>query len=163
MLKRYMVLAVATVFFAFELFLGSATAAELDESVRTIPLNDAGETIVLSRQQVQSGRDLFNAVCAKCHAGGVNKTNPTVDLATPTLALATPPRDNLEAMVDYIENPTTYDGFTSLAELHPNPANADIFTELKNITEDDVVAIAGHVLVQPNIIGDQWGGGKYNR
>ncbi len=163
MLKRYMLLAVAAVFFTLELFLGSASAAELSAETRTIPLNEQGETIVLSRQQVQEGRDLFNSTCAKCHAGGVTKTNPTIDLATETLAKASPRRDNLEAMVDYINNPTTYDGFDSIAEVHPNTQNTDIFPEMRNLTDDDVVAIAGHVLVQPNILGDQWGGGKYNR
>ena len=163
MLKRYMLLAVAAVFFTFELFLGSATAAELDVATRTIPLNEQGETIVLSRQQVQDGQDLFNSTCAKCHGGGVTKTNPTIDLATGTLAKATPQRDNLEAIVDYIKNPTTYDGFSSIEEIHPNTSNPDIFPEMRNLTEDDVVAIAGHILVEPNIIGDQWGGGKYNR
>ena len=32
--------------------------------------------------------------------------------------------------------------------------------EMKNLTKEDLVAIAGHVLLQPKIVGDKWGGGK---
>lgn len=65
--------------------------------------------------------------------------------------------------MDYIENPTTYDGFASIAKLHPNLNDPDIYPAIRTLTYDDVVTIAGHVLVMPNIVGDQWGGGKYNR
>jgi photosystem II cytochrome c550 len=31
---------------------------------------------------------------------------------------------------------------------------------MKNLSESDLTAIAGHILMQPKIMGDQWGGGK---
>lgn len=76
------------------------------------------------------------------------------------LALATPNRNNIEGLVDYMKNPTTYDGEEEISELHPSIKSADIFTEMRNLTEDDLVAIAGHILLQPKIVGDKWGGGK---
>ena len=36
-----------------------------------------------------------------------------------------------------------------------------VITEKKsNITEDDLYALAGHILSQPNIVAEKWGGGK---
>jgi photosystem II cytochrome c550 len=160
MLKRYILLAVATVVFTFQMMVGSAFAVELDVATRTVAKNEAGDTVVLSLKQVQQGKRLFQFACAQCHVGGVTKTDPNVGLDPETLALATPPRNNIEALVDYMKNPTTYDGEQSIAELHPSLKSADIFTEMKNLSEDDLVAIAGHILLQPKVVGAKWGGGK---
>jgi photosystem II cytochrome c550 len=62
-----------------------------------------------------------------------------------------------------MQNPTTYDGFEEIAELHPSTKGADIYPKMRNLTEDDLYAIAGYVLLEPKIRGDQWGGGKYLR
>ncbi|MUL36953.1 photosystem II cytochrome c-550 [Gloeocapsopsis dulcis] len=160
MFKRLIGLAVATILLTFGLIVNSAAAVELSEAVRTVPLNDQGDTTVLSLKQVQEGKRLFNFACAQCHAGGVTKTNQNVGLDPETLALATPPRNNIEGLVDYMHNPTTYDGEEEIAELHPSTKSADIYPAMRNLTEDDLEAIAGHVLLQPKIVGDRWGGGK---
>jgi photosystem II cytochrome c550 len=62
--------------------------------------------------------------------------------------------------VDYLKNPTTYDGETSIAELHPSLQSSDIFPKMRNLNEEDLKAIAGHILLQPKIWGEKWGGGK---
>lgn len=160
MIKRYILLAVATVVFTFQMLVGSAFAVELDVQTRTVKSNEAGDTAVLSIKQVQKGKRLFVNTCSQCHAGGITKTDPNVGLDPESLALATPPRDNLESMVDYLKNPTTYDGEQSIAELHPSLKSADIFTEMRNLTEDDLEAIAGYILIQPKVAGVKWGGGK---
>ena len=160
MFKKLIGLVMATVLLAFGLVVGSATAVELSDAVRTVPLNDLGDTTVLNLKQVQEGKRLFNYACAQCHAGGVTKTNQNVGLDPEALANATPPRNNVEGLVDYLKNPTTYDGEEEIAELHPSTKSADIYAAMRNLTEDDLVAIAGHVLVQPKIVGEQWGGGK---
>lgn len=160
MFKKLIGLAVATVLLTFGLVVGSASAVELSEAVRTVPLNQNGDTTVLSLKQVQSGKRLFNYACAQCHAGGVTKTNQNLGLDTEALTGATPPRNNIEGLVDYMKNPTTYDGEEEIAELHPSIKSADIYASMRNLTEDDLVAIAGHVLLQPKIVGQQWGGGK---
>ncbi|KGF73918.1 cytochrome c-550 [Neosynechococcus sphagnicola sy1] len=160
MLKRYIWLAVATVFFAFQIATGGAFAAELDAATRTLPLNTKGDTIVLSLKQVSEGKRLFNYACAQCHVGGITKTDPNVGLDPEALALATPARNNIAALVDYMQNPTTYDGAQEIAELHPSKTSSDIFPKMRNLTDSDLVEIAGHILLQPKVVGDQWGGGK---
>ncbi len=160
MFKKTIALVMATLLLAFGLVVGRASAVELSEAVRTVPLNGQGDTTVLSLKQVQEGKRLFNYACAQCHAGGVTKTNQNVGLDPEALALATPPRNNIEGLVDYLHNPTTYDGEEEIAELHPSTKSADIYAAMRNLSEDDLVAISGHVLLQPKIVGDKWGGGK---
>ncbi|MDZ8189214.1 MAG: photosystem II cytochrome c-550 [Nostoc sp. ChiSLP02] len=160
MFRRLIGVVVATVILTFGLIAGSATAVELDKATRTVPLNDKGDTIVLSLKQVKEGKRLFAYACAQCHVGGVTKTNQNVGLEPEALALATPNRNNIEGLVDYMKNPTTYDGVEEISELHPSTKSADIFTEMRNLTDDDLVAIAGHILLQPKVVGDKWGGGK---
>lgn len=158
-MKRFILLAVATVFFAFQIAVGSAAAIELDAATRTVQLNEDATT-VLSLAQVQKGKRLFNDTCSKCHAGGETKTDFNVGLGTEDLAGATPRRDNIAALVDYMKNPTTFDGETDISELHPSMKSADIFAEMRNLSDDDLYAIAGHILLQPKIVGERWGGGK---
>ena len=160
MLKRFLWLFVATVFFAFQTVVNSALAIELDANTRTVKLNEQGENITLNLKQVKEGKRLFNAVCAQCHAGGITKTDFNVSLSPEDLAGATPPRDNVDSLVDYLHHPTTYDGVMSIAEVHPSTDSADIFAEMRNLSEDDLVALSGHILMQPKVLGDQWGGGK---
>ncbi|MEC4986088.1 MAG: photosystem II cytochrome c-550 [Oscillatoria sp. PMC 1068.18] len=163
MLKRFIWVAIATLFFALQLPIGSAAAYELTEEVRTISLNDTGDTVVLSTKQLDRGRKLFNDTCAKCHAAGRTKTNPNITLSAEDLSGAEPPRDNLTALVDYLVHPTTYDGETEITEFHPNTERSDIWIEMRNLTQEDLKEIAGHILIQPNVQGVKWGKGKaYN-
>lgn len=159
-MKRFILLAVAIVFFAFNIAVGSAAAVELTPEVRTVKANEAGDTVTLSLQQVQKGKRLFVDTCAQCHAHGRTKTDPNVSLGTDSLAGATPQRDNMAALVDYMKNPTTYDGETEIYELHPSTRSADIFPEMRNLTDDDLEALAGHILLQPQVEGGRWGTGK---
>ena len=137
-----------------------AFSIELDEASRTIPLNSAGKTIVLTPEQVKRGKRLFNASCGICHTGGITKTNPNVGLDAEALSFATPARDNIVSLVDYMKNPTTYDGLESIAEIHPSILSADIFPKMRSLTEEDMYSIAGHILLQPKIVAEKWGGGK---
>ncbi|GAA6621755.1 photosystem II cytochrome c-550 [Scytonema sp. NUACC26] len=160
MLRRVIGILAATVLLTFQFIVGDASAVELDAATRTVKLNDQGDSVVLSLKQVKEGKSLFQYACAQCHVGGVTKTNQNVGLEPETLAGATPPRDSIEALVDYMKNPTTYDGEEEIAELHPSTKSADIFTEMRNLKDDDLVDIAGHILLQPKVIGSRWGGGK---
>lgn len=162
-MKRLILLAVTTVFFAFQVAVGSVSAVELSTEIRTVKANDDGASSVLTLEQVQKGKRLFNKSCAQCHAGGKTKTDPNVGLSTDVLAGATPKRDNVDALVDYMKNPTTYDGEIEISEIHPSLKSADIYPQMRNLTDDDLKAIAGHILMQPKILGKGWGGGKvYN-
>ena len=137
----------------------SSNAVELDDAVRTVPLN-ATKTITLTPEQVKRGKRLFINTCSLCHTGGITKTNPNVGLDSEALSLATPQRNTIESLVDYMKNPTTFDGLESIAEIHPSIKSADIFPKMRTLTEDDLFAIAGHILLQPKIIAEKWGGGK---
>jgi photosystem II cytochrome c550 len=149
---------VTSLFFVFAIS-SSVFAIELDDAVRTVPLNTK-QSVTLTAEQVKRGKRLFLSTCTTCHAGGVTKTNPNVGLDLEALSLATPPRNTIESLVDYIKNPTTFDGLESIAEIHPSIRSADIFPKVRSLTEDDIFAIAGHILIQPKIVGEKWGGGK---
>jgi|TARA_B110000902_G_C14288537_1_gene579888 photosystem II cytochrome c550 len=135
-------------------------AIDLDEATRTITLNESGKTTVLTPEQVKRGKRLFNSSCSTCHVGGITKTNPNVGLEPEALSLATPPRNNINALVAYLQDPQSYDGLESIAEIHPSVRSADIFPKMRSLTDDDMFAIAGHILVQPNVVAEKWGGGK---
>jgi photosystem II cytochrome c550 len=57
--------------------------------------------------------------------------------------------------VDYLKNPTTYDGLESIAEIHPSIKSADIYP-MRSLTDEDLTAIAGHILLQPKIVTEKW-------
>ncbi|AFZ57351.1 cytochrome c-550 [Anabaena cylindrica FACHB-243] len=160
MFRRLIGVVVITVLLTFQMLVGSATAVEVDKAIRTVPLNEQGSTVVISVKELEKGKRLFNDTCAQCHAGGVTKTNQNVGLEPQALAGATPKRDNIAGLVDYMKNPTTYDGEEEISEIHPSIKSADIFTEMRNLTDDDLKAIAGHILIQPKVVGTRWGGGK---
>jgi photosystem II cytochrome c550 len=137
-----------------------SVAIELDEATRTVRSDAKGTQITLTPEQVKRGKRLFNASCSQCHVGGLTKTNPNVGLDIESLSLASPPRDNVEALVNYMKNPTTYDGLESIAEIHPSIKSADIFPRMRSLSEDDLETIAGHILIQPKVSSEKWGGGK---
>ena len=143
----------------FFVFTSPSWAIELDEATRTLPLNSS-KTVTLSLEQVKKGKRLFINTCSICHTGGITKTNPNVGLDTEALSLAVPTRNTIEGLVDYMKNPTTFDGLESIAEVHPSIKSADIFPRMRSLTEDDLFAIAGHILLQPKIVAEKWGGGK---
>lgn len=59
MLKRYFWLAIATVFFTFQLFVTNANALDLTKELRTLPLNDQGQTVVLSEKELKKGKKII--------------------------------------------------------------------------------------------------------
>jgi photosystem II cytochrome c550 len=134
-------------------------AVELDDATRTVALNST-KSITLTPEQVRKGKRLFINSCSICHTGGITKTNPNVGLDTEALSLATPSRNNIEGLVDYMKNPTTFDGLESIAEIHPSIKSADIYPRMRSLTDDDLYAIAGHIMLQPKIVAEKWGGGK---
>lgn len=160
MFKKYSQLFSLVFFSVFSIFVTTASAIELDEATRTVVADGFGKTTVLTPEQVKRGKRLFNATCGACHVGGITKTNPNVGLDSEALSLATPRRDNIEALVDFLKNPTTYDGLESIAEIHPSIKSADIYPRMRSVTDEDLTAIAGHILLQPKVVSEKWGGGK---
>jgi len=160
MLKKYSIIGTLFFFSIFSVFVTNANAIDLDEATRTVTADCEGHTVVLSPEQVKRGKRLFNATCGACHVGGVTKTNPNVGLEPEALSLATPRRDNVAGLVDFMKNPTTYDGLDSIAEVHPSIKSADIYPRMRSLTDEDLYSIAGHVMLQPRILTEKWGGGK---
>ena len=80
-----------------------------------VKVDDKGKTTTMTKEQVVRGKRLFNAACASCHVGGGTRTNQNVGLAIEELSGATPNRATVEGIVDYINNPTTYDGLKAWA------------------------------------------------
>lgn len=160
MLKKYSQLFSVLFFGIFSMSVMTASAIDLDEATRTVVKDASGKTIVLTPEQVKRGKRLFNATCGACHVGGISKTNPNVGLDPEALSLATPRRDNIDSLVDYLKNPTTYDGLESIAEVHPSIKSADIYPRMRSVTDEDLTAMAGHILLQPKILTEKWGGGK---
>lgn len=160
MKKKYLGSFILSLLCTVTLFNFTAFAIELDEATRTVTLDKTGKTVTLTPEQIKKGKRLFNASCSTCHTGGITKTNPNVGLDPEALSLASPARDNILSLVDYMKNPTTFDGLESIAEIHPSIQSADIFPKMRNLSEEDLYAIAGHILVQPKIVSEKWGGGK---
>nr|UXN44404.1 cytochrome c550 of photosystem II [Navicula tsukamotoi] len=160
MLKKYSQLFSVLFFGIFSMSVMTASAIDLDEATRTVVKDASGKTIVLTPEQVKRGKRLFNATCGACHVGGITKTNPNVGLDPEALSLAIPRRDNIDSLVDYLKNPTSYDGLDSIAEVHPSIASADIYPRMRSVTDEDLTAMAGHILLQPKILTEKWGGGK---
>jgi photosystem II cytochrome c550 len=160
MFKKYFISSALLFFCIFNVFVNNALSIDLDEATRTVAVDGSGKTTVLTPEQVKRGKRLFNATCGACHTGGITKTNPNVGLDPEALSLATPRRDNIVALVDYLKNPVTYDGLESIAEIHPSIKSADIYPRMRSITDEDLYSIAGHIMLQPRIVTEKWGGGK---
>lgn len=160
MFKKYSQFFGIVFFCGFNFLVTNASAIDLDEATRTVVADASGKTTVLTPEQVKRGKRLFNSTCGACHTGGITKTNPNVGLDPEGLSLATPRRDNIAALVDYMKNPTTYDGLESIAEVHPSIKSADIYPRMRSLTDEDLYSIAGHIMLSPKIVTEKWGGGK---
>jgi photosystem II cytochrome c550 len=160
MFQKYFTYFTLSFFCLFNLFIANASAIDLDEATRTVTVDGSGKTTVLTPEQVKRGKRLFNATCGACHVGGITKTNPNIGLDPEALSLATPRRDNIAALIDYLKNPTSYDGLDSIAEVHPSIKSADIYPRMRSLTDEDLYSIAGHIMLQPRIVTEKWGGGK---
>ena len=160
MIKKYSQIFSITLIALFNIAVLPTLAIDLDEATRTVVKDNSGKTVILTPEQVKRGKRLFNATCGACHVGGITKTNPNVGLDPEALSLATPRRDNIDALIDYLKNPTSYDGLDSIAEVHPSIKSADLYPRMRSVTDDDLYAMAGHILLQPKIVTEKWGGGK---
>ncbi len=137
-----------------------AQAAQWTTEQLTVPASADGTLVTFSEEEIRTGRKLFNNSCGECHAGGITKTNHNVGLDPETLALATPARDNVAALVDYMKDPTSYDGEYSISDVHPSIRSSDIFVKMRDLDDEDLRDMAGYILVSPKVQGMQWGGGK---
>lgn len=160
MIKKYSQFLSLVLVGIFGISVTTASAIDLDEATRTVAKDNSGQTITLTTEQVKRGKRLFNQTCGACHVGGITKTNPNVGLDPEALSLATPRRDSVDSLIDFMKNPTSYDGLESIAETHPSIKSADVYPRMRSVTDEDLEAIAGHIMLQPKIVAEKWGGGK---
>ena len=160
MIKKYSQFLSLVLVGIFGISVTTASAIDLDEATRTVAKDNSGQTITLTTEQVKRGKRLFNQTCGACHLGGITKTNPNVGLDPEALSLATPRRDSVDSLIDFMKNPTSYDGLESIAETHPSIKSADVYPRMRSVTDEDLEAIAGHIMLQPKIVAEKWGGGK---
>ncbi|MBD2579152.1 photosystem II cytochrome c-550 [Oscillatoria sp. FACHB-1406] len=159
MLKRLFLGLVATLIFTLQLPIDRAFAVDIKQELRTVK-QDATENVVVSNKEFEHGKRLFTNACSKCHMAGRTKTNPNVTLGSTSLKGAEPPRDNVDEIVSYLNNPKTYDGEQDISELHPNTTRTDLYPEMRNLTQQDLQDLAGYILTEAQIRGFRWGAGK---
>ena len=63
MFKKYSKFCALVLVGIFSTFVATASAIDLDEATRTVAVDSAGNTTVLSPEQVKRGKRLFNATC----------------------------------------------------------------------------------------------------
>lgn len=123
-------------------------------------MDDKGKTTTLTKEQLVRGKRLFNAACASCHVGGGTRTNQNVGLAIEELSGAQPNRASVEGLVDYLNNPTTYDGLKDISEVHPSIKGGDIWPKMRSMKQQDLYDMSAYILYQNQTIPEKWGGGK---
>jgi len=105
--------------FAWLFLGGSASAAAIDPYVvrylkATQPVaiqqDASGQTKAYTPQDLSEGKQFFEQNCLLCHVGGETLPNPAISLSLADLQGATPPRNNIQGIVDFLREPTAYDG-----------------------------------------------------
>ncbi|CAE8609313.1 unnamed protein product [Polarella glacialis] len=142
------------------LLAASAGPALADVDDVLVPVDGKGKTVMLTKEGLNRGKRLFNNACATCHVGGGTRTNQNVGLGIEELKGSTPPRDNIESLVDYQNNPTTYDGLKDISEVHPSIRGADIWPKMQSMKQSDLYDISAYMLYMTATIPEKWGGGK---
>ena len=75
-----------------------------------LEMDNQGNTRLFSPQELSVGKQLFESNCINCHVGGATLPDPEVSLALEKLQKANPPRDRINALVNFMRQPMTYDG-----------------------------------------------------
>jgi len=141
-------------------FFATPGSASADVSDIVIPVNGSGKTTTLDKEQLVRGKRLFNQACVQCHVGGSTRTNQNVTLQLEELGNALPPRNTVDSLIDYMKQPTTYDGLIDLSETHPSIKAGDIWPTMRSMKESDLYDIGCYILYQCQNIPEKWGGGK---
>ena len=75
-----------------------------------LPADAQGTTQTFTALDLSAGKRLFESNCINCHVGGATLPNPRVSLSLADLHGASPPRDNIQALVRFIRAPQNYTG-----------------------------------------------------
>ncbi|MFW6358158.1 MAG: photosystem II cytochrome PsbV2 [Chroococcales cyanobacterium] len=72
--------------------------------------DEQGNTQTFTPDDLSQGKELFELHCLNCHVGGATLPDPLISLSLEDLQGATPPRDNIHALVAFMREPMNYDG-----------------------------------------------------
>jgi len=133
-------------------------SAEVED--QQIAVDGKGKTMTFSKEQLVRAKRLYNNTCAICHVGGGTRTNQNVGLSTEELEGAVPARTNINAIVAFLNNPTTYDGLYDISENHPSIKSADLFPKMRSMKQQDLYDMSAFILYNCQTIPEKWGGGK---
>jgi photosystem II cytochrome c550 len=75
-----------------------------------LPWDAEGHTLTFTPEQLSDGKNRFQSACLNCHVGGSTLPAPNISLSLKDLRGATPPRDTIQALVEYQRDPRSYDG-----------------------------------------------------
>jgi photosystem II cytochrome c550 len=114
----YLLLLLAVVLFFCNSSL-TAQAAKIDSYIIkylrvtepiALDIDSQGNQRKFSPLDLSVGKQLFEANCLNCHVGGATLPDPLVPLSLTKLKGANPPRDNINSLVTFMQQPMTYDG-----------------------------------------------------
>jgi len=142
------------------LLVSSPGAASAEVEDQQIAVDGKGKTMTFSKEQLVRAKRLYNNTCAICHVGGGTRTNQNVGLSTEELEGAVPARTNINAIVAFLNNPTTYDGLYDISENHPSIKSADLFPKMRSMKQQDLYDMSAFILYNCQTIPEKWGGGK---
>jgi len=123
--------------------LASPVAARIDPYVNQylrvsgpveLPLDAAGHTLTFTPEQLTDGKNRFQSACLNCHVGGATLPAPNISLSLKDLRGATPPRDTLQALMEYQRDPRSYDGSDSSYGCRPVPPSWMDDEALRNLS-----------------------------
>jgi photosystem II cytochrome c550 len=75
-----------------------------------IPYDAQGQTQTFTPDDFYQGKELFKEHCIYCHVGGTTLQDPQISLSLDALGGATPPRNNVSAIAEFLRDPMNYDG-----------------------------------------------------
>ncbi|WP_187293806.1 c-type cytochrome [Gloeobacter kilaueensis] len=127
-----------------------AAQAPADTAAAAIP-----ELASFSPADLKQGKKLFAANCGRCHVGGQTYGtygSTDVNLSFARLSESTPPRNTVDALIDYMKKPTSFDGKTDLIKTGEHAS-------YEGLGDDKLRLIAAHIIKEGKS-NPGWGKGK---
>ncbi len=118
-LNRLKVLLVAVFLTLYPIVLPAAAAPDpyiaqylkvQPDEIAQLVKDRSGATQDFTYADLVKGKERFAQNCQSCHVGGATLSRPEIPLSLAALQGATPPRDTIDALVNYMRYPLGYDG-----------------------------------------------------
>ena len=142
-------------------------ATSVEASAIAVVADATGTKQNFTSAQFKEGQKLIKANCGKCHVGG--QTYGTynvkeVNLSMKALSEATPPRSNIASLINYMSEPTSYDGTDKLYDTGRHPkyveqGKAGPDNQVIVRTKEELNLIAAFILKEATY-NTSWGKGK---